>query len=94
MKLLALMFLFFTASIETGYADTPEAVTIKSRKGNILFLHRQHEERGHLKDCTICHSKEAGFKLGKQGMATGHTMCRACHTEADKGPRICDDCHK
>lgn len=78
----------------TAFANAPESVIIKARKGNVTFPHRRHEELGHLKDCTICHTKSGAFKLGKQGMETGHSMCRSCHIKVGDGPRKCDECHK
>lgn len=88
---IALLCAFLTG---IAYANAPEKVVIKARKGNITFTHKQHEENGLLTDCTVCHDKDRGFKLGKQGMATGHSMCRKCHAENQAGPRDCDECHK
>lgn len=75
-------------------AEAPDSVTIRARKGNVTFPHRMHEQAELLKECTLCHTKATGDKIGKLGMSRGHSICRECHTERQAGPRLCDDCHK
>jgi hypothetical protein len=86
--------LILIPAAESTCVETPETVVIRARRGNITFSHKKHEDYGVLKDCMACHNKDTGDKLGKQGMATGHSMCRKCHSEAGLGPRDCDGCHK
>lgn len=93
MKLIIPAIIVIMSSAVT-HAAIPEKVIIKARKGNITFNHKKHVDAGLFKDCTVCHSSGEVFKIGKQGMEKGHSVCRFCHTDMEAGPRNCDGCHQ
>jgi cytochrome c553 len=80
----------FTAGM--ALAAGPDTISLPSKKGNISFPHKKHQEQ--LKNCTLCHEKSAGGKIEGLNMTWAHKTCRGCHEEKKMGPTSCGDCHK
>jgi cytochrome c553 len=72
-------------------ADSPESIVLPASKGNVTFPHQKHQET--LKDCTKCHSSEAGGTIEGFGKDIAHKTCKGCHSESGKGPTSCSACH-
>jgi len=60
-------------------------------KRGVKFPHKKHQEM--LKDCKKCHEKAPG-KIEGFGKDFAHKTCKGCHTDMQKGPVFCKDCHK
>ena len=74
------------------FAAGPETIVLPASKGNVTFQHQKHQEA--LKDCTKCHSTDAGGKIEGFGKDIAHNTCKGCHSAGGKGPTSCNDCHK
>lgn len=84
------------------YTDTDAAFGVKTLETTIRVRmpHSSHEESGikcetchhkshndeRIKKCAYCHKGLAGAKLF-------HTFCVKCHTDKNKGPVHCNECH-
>ena len=76
----------------TLFAGTAFAADVIEMKKGVKFDHKAHQEL--LKDCTKCHSAAAGGKIEGFGKEFAHKTCKGCHTDGQKGPTSCKDCHK
>jgi cytochrome c553 len=75
----------------TALAVGPESITLPAKNGNVTFTHKKHQDL--LKDCSKCHAKAPG-KIAELGKDWAHNTCKKCHTDGNKGPTKCGDCHK
>jgi len=73
------------------FAAGPESIELPASMGKVTFMHKQHQDR--LNDCTKCHSQAPG-KIADLGKEWAHKTCKGCHTEMNKGPTSCKECHK
>jgi len=79
----------FTLGLFAGSALAADVIQFK--KGAKLD-HKIHADT--LKDCTKCHTKAEGGKIEGFGKEFAHKSCKGCHSEMNKGPTSCKDCHK
>lgn len=73
------------------FAAGPETIELPASMGKVTFPHKKHQEM--LKDCTKCHAQAPG-KISELGKDWAHKTCKGCHSESNKGPTACKDCHK
>lgn len=74
-----------------AFAGTAVAADVMEFKRGVKFNHKAHQEA--VKDCKKCHEKAPG-KIEGFGKDFAHKTCKGCHTESNKGPTACKDCHK
>jgi len=75
-----------------AFAGSACAEDVIQFKRDVKFNHKAHSDS--LKDCTKCHTKAEGGKIEGFGKDVAHKSCKGCHTEMNKGPAACKDCHK
>lgn len=76
----------------TVFAGSAFAADVIEMKKNVTFNHKPHAES--LKDCTKCHETATGGKIAGFGKDFAHKTCKGCHSDMNKGPTKCADCHK
>lgn len=74
------------------FAAVSATIELPASNGKVAFQHQKHQET--LKDCTKCHTTQAGGKIEGFGKELAHKTCKGCHSELGKGPTSCKDCHK
>ena len=79
------------ALFATGIAMGADVITFPSKKGNVTFKHKEHQEQ--LKDCKQCHENGPG-KIKGFGKEWAHKNCKGCHQDMGDGPIACGGCHK
>jgi hypothetical protein len=102
--------LAFICSLGTAYAAAkgPASVTMKgATKGAVTFNHKLHSETQKIackqchhtgdvsKKCDTCHKAEC--KPGAKPICMKdamHKNCIDCHKKQNKGPKMCNECHK
>jgi cytochrome c553 len=76
----------------TGTALAADSIELPASLGKVTFPHKSHVDM--LKECTRCHAKPTGGKIDELGKDWAHKTCKGCHSEMNKGPQGCKECHK
>jgi cytochrome c553 len=81
----------FCAGVVAAQGKGEATVTLPAKNGNVTFPHKKHQD---MMACTSCHNNENGGKIADLGKDWAHKTCKGCHTEKEKGPTKCPECHK
>jgi hypothetical protein len=95
--LLMISVLSFPAVSSNVFADAPkdlgpEVINLKMGTMNLPFQHWKHQTSLH-KECYNCHKTKIG-QIDGWGKEVAHKICIPCHDLENKGPVLCQECHK
>jgi len=91
MKKTVLVMLALAAFAGAAFASG-DTIEFPASLGKVTFPHKAHQEM--LKDCQKCHATAEGGKISGFGKEWAHKTCKGCHSEMNKGPVGCKECHK
>jgi cytochrome c553 len=72
-------------------ADPQKVIVLPAKPGDVSFEHQKHINMKN--SCAPCHATDQGGKIEGFGKDMAHNICKGCHTEGNKGPTKCGDCH-
>jgi predicted CXXCH cytochrome family protein len=67
----------------------PDVINMKN---SVTFPHWKHQILN-ASECSNCHKADGG-KIAGWGKDKAHELCISCHDLNDKGPVVCNQCHK
>ena len=91
-------------SVTVAAASVQPVITIKTKQGDVVFHHLDHQIRTK-GECVQCHHEGAGVhpcrdchdgKTVRAAREVVHKMCRDCHNDQGKSasPMTCEGCHE
>lgn len=84
-------------AFRTDRATKNHYFIFKSSRGDVRFNHDMHQDVMEPKSCLPCHKTESptkGHTMTRFDQRYAHAFCKGCHTDNNRGPVKCHECHK